>query len=940
MSPKNEKTLIIKSGSANPQGELQRQVADWQRLHGLSKRILAATTVQAQLEMVLASAAEFLGSTKSVISLHDEASNSLVTYASVGMTERGLTAVACVAVGDGACGVAFAERRQVIVKDTELDPVYTPYRGFARQENIRSVISTPVYDLNARCIGVISIYLSEPGAPDERALRLIDICASYVAPLIERERVKEELGEARDWSRKILETIGEGFLLMDRNFRITQINAEGLRVVGLHDPGEVLGKIHWEVFPGSESLESGRAYKRVLEEQVSLGLEQLYPVNGVDVWFDVHAYPTADGLAVFFRDITARVKASQAMEESNARLHELANKIPQLAWMASPDGNIHWYNDRWYQYTGKSFEELAGWGWECVHDPETLPSVRERWLQSIASGEEFQMTFPLLGADGKFRPFFTLVSPLRDAKGAITQWFGTNTDVSPLREAEQAVRNSEERLREGLFAGQMAVWEWDLETDRIEFSSNAPSLFGESWDTAAQAFQRVHPEDLPALQEAIEVAVPIHGEFRKIVRLIRPDTGAILSIEFRGKVLAGDSAFSCVRGICIDISERVRAEESLRQADKRKDEFLAMLAHELRNPLAPISTAAQLLKMPNLDMARVRNTGDIIIRQVRHMTSLVDDLLDVSRVTRGLATLHLEPTDLKAVVNAAVEQVRPLMESRHHALTVRSSAEPAFVRGDKTRLVQVIANLLNNAAKYTPQGGDITLSSRIQDGRVQVEVSDNGIGIDAALLPHVFELFAQGERTPDRSQGGLGLGLSLVKSLVELHEGQVRALSKGSGQGSTFEMTLPRAEPPAQVLANDEPTLGKSQGSPLKLMVVDDNRDAAYTLGQFLEAFGHEVTVFCDAKTALSSMDQRAYDSYILDIGLPDMNGYELAKRLRAKVPHLGTFVALTGYGQEHDRVLSKAAGFDHHLVKPVDVDNLLRILAEQSIRAQAQNHE
>ncbi|MGI4938148.1 MAG: hybrid sensor histidine kinase/response regulator, partial [Janthinobacterium lividum] len=339
-------------------------------------------------------------------------------------------------------------------------------------------------------------------------------------------------------------------------------------------------------------------------------------------------------------------------------------------------------------------------------------------------------------------------------------------------------------------------------------------------------------------------------------------------------------------------------------AARRKDEFLAMLAHELRNPLAPISAAAELMGLVQLDGERLRHTSQVIMRQVRHMTDLVDDLLDVSRVTRGLVSIVKSPQDLHQLVANAVEQVRPIIKARRHQLTVALSAQPANVAGDSKRLVQMITNLLNNAAKYTAEGGEIGLAVESTASHVTIAISDNGMGIPANLQAHVFELFAQAERTPDRSQGGLGLGLALVRSLAELHDGSVICQSDGAGCGSTFTLTLPR-------LADDVPlperrkslrTLVRAEKS-LKVLVVDDNLDAAGMLAMYLEALGHEVCVENDARQAILRAGVFAPQLCLLDIGLPGMDGNELARTLR-QLPETASasMIAVTGYGQEHDR--------------------------------------
>ncbi len=384
-----------------------------------------------------------------------------------------------------------------------------------------------------------------------------------------------------------------------------------------------------------------------------------------------------------------------------------------------------------------------------------------------------------------------------------------------------------------------------------------------------------------------------------------------------------------------DITQRRNAQEQLRLEARRKDEFLAMLAHELRNPLAPIGAAAELLALGRLDADGVRRTSAIVARQVTHMTSLINDLLDVSRVTRGLVALDCAPVDVKAIVADAVEQVRPLVEARHHRLEVQLPLEEALVEGDRKRLVQVLANLLGNAAKYTPDGGCIVVRMALEDGRVRLCVIDDGIGMAPDVQRGVFDLFTQAERSSDRSQGGLGIGLALVKSLVELHRGSVSVHSAGPGQGSRFTVRLPRMAQPAS------PSVDTGAGTPapapaagsLHVLVVDDNVDAAELLGMMLESAGHRVHIEHHSAAALDYAEASAPDACILDIGLPVMDGNELARRLRA-LPRMrqALLVAVTGYGRPQDREAALAAGFDHHLVKPVDIHQLLALLVPAAL--------
>jgi PAS domain S-box-containing protein len=377
-----------------------------------------------------------------------------------------------------------------------------------------------------------------------------------------------------------------------------------------------------------------------------------------------------------------------------------------------------------------------------------------------------------------------------------------------------------------------------------------------------------------------------------------------------------------------DASERVARElllESLREASRAKDEFLAMLGHELRNPLSPIVMALRLLRMRG-EHGASRELG-IIERQVDHMVRLVDDLLDISRITRGKIDLKREQVDLPAVLMKAVEQVNLLLEQRSHRLHV--DVEPGLrCEGDPTRLAQVVANLLTNAARYTDSGGDIRLRAwREGDGQVAVSVRDNGRGISAEMLPRVFELFYQGQRGVDRSDGGLGVGLALVRSLVELHGGTVHAASDGPGRGSEFTIRLPWTATAGQDREVEPPPVAAVRGSGRRVLVVDDNPDAAETLAEWLASQGHEVAAFTDPVTALQELAQLRPQVAILDIGLPVMDGYELGSKVREVVGPECTLIALTGYGQEADRERSRAARFDHHLVKPVAPEAVLGLL-------------
>jgi signal transduction histidine kinase/CheY-like chemotaxis protein len=426
------------------------------------------------------------------------------------------------------------------------------------------------------------------------------------------------------------------------------------------------------------------------------------------------------------------------------------------------------------------------------------------------------------------------------------------------------------------------------------------------------------------------LALPLRARGRTlaVLALAREGSGR----EFGPVDLATAEALASRAAIALD---NARLHREVQHADRQKNEFLSMLAHELRNPLAPIRNAVEVMRLkgqvpPELGWAR-----DVIDRQIRQLTRLVDDLLDVSRITRGKIELRTEPTDLGVVVAHAVEASRPFIELKEHRLAVSAPREAVHVVGDPARLAQVLTNLLNNAAKYTEMGGQIWLTLRVESGEAVVSVRDTGIGIPPEMLAAVFELFTQVEQAIDRAQGGLGVGLTLVKRLVELHGGNVRAISAGPGQGSEFIVRLPMLLTSVAGPANVPIHLRSSEAHPLRVLVVDDNVDAADSLGRLLELEGHEVRRVHDGPTALAAADAFRPDVVVLDLGMPGMDGYEVARRLRDRDEAGVVLVALSGYGRDDDRRRARLAGFDHHLTKPAEIGTLRALLASAASLAQ-----
>ena len=500
-----------------------------------------------------------------------------------------------------------------------------------------------------------------------------------------------------------------------------------------------------------------------------------------------------------------------------------------------------------------------------------------------------------------------------------------------LGERAQALAVKEAELRDAHRMARFGTWHLTLATGAVETSESVSFIYGRELPPFAQQRGAVLPEESWERVEALLRELERDGGNGRLQIQVLHGEGHRIWIDLHCEAVHdAEGRVTAVRGTIQDVTDRVNAEEGLREADRRKNEFLAMLAHELRNPLAPIASGAQLLGQDGLDPGRTRQISGIIARQARHMAGLVDDLLDVSRVTRGLVALSKARIDVNEVVLEALEQVgEPLRQKRHHLETALLPA-PAWVMGDRKRLVQVIGNLLHNAVKFTASGGHVKVALELEEKTLRIVVADNGIGMLPHELERAFEMFVQGERTPDRTQGGLGIGLALVRSLVQLHGGSVAVESPGQGQGSTFTVTLPRcAERSAGAPGAGSGVAQAASAHALKVLVVDDNVDAAQVLAMYVGAAGHEVAVEHDPFAALARAGTFAPDACLLDIGLPGMDGHELARRLRALPATFGALlVAVTGYGQAQDREASRSAGFDHHLVKPVDMGELERILA------------
>lgn len=641
------------------------------------------------------------------------------------------------------------------------------------------------------------------------------LCGSLHDARLRAERAVAALRESEERFRASQEASPVGFAIL------TGVRDESRRVVDfvwhyvnpaaaalLQRPSAALvGRRLLEVLPGDrQGRDLFAGFVRVVETGEPRDCEIHYGGEGIDGWFRTMTVKLGDGVAVGFTDVTERYLREQELRASEAHFRHLADSMPQIVWVADPDGRIVYLNRHWSEVTGRTVEDGLGECWcQSVH-PDDLPGFRAAWEASLRGETPLVAEYRLRARDGQYRWQVTRGVPVRDGSGRLVRWYGSSTDID----------------------------------------------------------------------------------------------------------------------------EPKRLAEALSDADRKKDQFLATLAHELRNPLAPIRNAVQLLRLecpPNPDLQAAR---DMIDRQVRQMVLLIDDLLDVSRITLGKLQLRRARVDLASVVADALEVARPLAERAGHELSCRLPAEPVSLLADPARLAQVFGNLLTNACKYTDRGGRISLTASREGGEVVVTVSDNGIGIAAEHLPRVFEMFSQAAPALERSQGGLGIGLALVRGMVEMHGGTVTAHSGGPGQGSQFVVRL------KAIATNETPPgsprpAGTRDGSPAtarRVLLVDDNRDSADSLAMLLRVAGHTVETANDGLAAVEAAERLRPELLFLDLGMPRLNGYDACRRIRQQPWGRDvTVIALTGWGSEEDRRRTREAGFDHHLVKPLDLAMLEDLL-------------
>ena len=630
-------------------------------------------------------------------------------------------------------------------------------------------------------------------------------------------------------------------------------------------------------------------------------------------------------------DAIEAASSQQALRESEERFRTMADNAPVMVWVADEQHSCTYLSKSWCEFTGQREADGLGFGWANVVHPDDRDQVYREFVDAAEQRRTLRLECRFKRHDGMYRWCINAATPRFATDSSFVGFVGSVMDITERKAQEEALRQSEKLYRAIGESLDYGIWICDSDGRNRYVSEAFLRLIGLSQEECSLYgwVRQLHPDEAQQTLTDWRECVRVGGVWNHTRRYLGVD-GEYHSILSRGLPVRDEAGrIVCWAGINLDVSREQAAEAALREADRRKDDFLALLSHELRNPLAPIRSALELLKLHDPGSESAAHGVAIIDRQLDNLVRLVDDLLDLSRINRGKLDLRLESVPLTECIDNAVDTARPYLEAAGHVFELSLPAEPVVVQGDRVRLTQMIGNLLNNSAKYTPPGGCVKLHATVSGGEVRISVADNGIGIAAESLQSIFAMFKQLDRDHHRSGGGLGVGLALVKALAEMHGGHVVAESAGEGRGSVFTITLPEGCGVPEV-SSEQPPLATAlaDSSAFRILIADDNSDAAQTLAMLLNVMGHQTRIVNDGQQAVDAVQSFAPDFVFMDIGMPKLDGLEATRRIRelvlARQPRI---IAVTGWGQPGDLEKSQSAGMDHHVVKPISLQTLQSLI-------------
>lgn len=773
----------------------------------------------------------------------------------------------------------------------------------------------------------------------------------------------------------LFDSIDEGFCVIEvlfdakgnpNNYRFIELNPSFEKLTGLSASDALGGKTMTEMVPDMES-KWFEIYGRVAQTG-----EPTRFVEGSEAlrrWFDVYAFrtgtPGENLVAVLFNDITKRMQSEITLREAEQRYRALVEATATTVWYANAEGALTFVGEAWTRVSGQSIESILKWGWlEAIH-PDDRDRTIEIWKKSLTDKTFYSVEFRVLSVSGEYRWFDVSAVPILDSEGNVREWIGSNIDITPRKQAEEERAETLKLL--------------EAERSRLAYIFERSPSFVAVLRGAEHVFELTNPAYLQLIGhreivgKTVRQALPdIDGQgyfelLDEVYRTGEPFIGNALAVEFQHTadsplekrfvdfvfqpIFEADRTVSGIFVHGVDITEQVEARQQAENANRLKDEFLATLSHELRTPLNAILGWSQMLQNRNLNTAEAKKALSTIERNARSQNQLIDDILDVSRIITGKLRLNVQAVNLSNVITAAVDAARPAAEAKNIRLQILLDPQAGPISGDPDRLQQVVWNLLSNAVKFTPKDGRIQVRLERINSHVEIIVSDTGRGIEAEFLPHVFDRFRQSDGSMTRRHGGLGLGLAIVRQIVELHGGTVSAISEGENQGATFTVHLPflpiRREPTSEVpRVHPKTETGAPSDCPpelddLRILLVDDEADSRELLNILLKSCGATVITASSAAEALKIVESERFDVVVSDIGMPNEDGFSLIKKIRQMPDEFGGSVpaiALTAYARAEDRVKALRSGFQMHIAKPVEPDELVIAIANLAGRMRKPN--